>query len=82
MPITYEVELEYSDTVEEGVVIRQEPEPGQYDPNDDIVITLYVSSGPADPEPEPEPEPDVSPTINLAVYLGGRSTSRYRRRYY
>lgn len=46
MPVTYEEVSEASSDVPVGVVIRQDPEPGQYDPNDDIVVTIYVSSGP------------------------------------
>lgn len=78
MPITYEFVEEASDTVAEGLVIRQDPEPGQYDPNDDIHIIVYISSGPEDGSVEPTP----TSTINLAVYLGGRSTMRQRRRRY
>lgn len=81
MSISYVIVEEASDTVEEGIVIRQDPEPGTYDPNSDIVITIYVSSGPDDGG-EPEPEPTPTTEINLAVYLGGRSTMRNRRRWH
>ncbi len=51
MPISYVVVEEHSDTVAIGDVIRQDPvaDPDNpVDPNSDIVITLYVSTGPAD----------------------------------
>ena len=81
MPVSYVVVEEASDTVAVGIVIRQDPEPGTYDPNDDIVITVYVSSGPEDGG-EVEPPSVGDGTVNLAVYLGGRSTMRRNRRRY
>ncbi|MDV2685380.1 Stk1 family PASTA domain-containing Ser/Thr kinase [Alkalihalophilus lindianensis] len=56
---------EHSDTVAEGLVIRQSPGPfTMVQPGDDVQI--IISSGPreeepTEPEPEPEPEPDTEP---------------------
>ncbi|WP_368504025.1 Stk1 family PASTA domain-containing Ser/Thr kinase [Alkalihalophilus sp. As8PL] len=56
---------EHSDTVAEGLVIRQSPGPfTMVQPGDDVQI--IISSGPreeepTEPDPEPEPEPDPEP---------------------
>lgn len=48
MAVTTIIAHEYSDTVEEGDVIRTEPEyTGDAEIGPDDVITIYVSDGPA-----------------------------------
>lgn len=65
---------EYSDTVPEGLVIRQEPlgDIGEMVFGGETV-TIYVSLG---PEPV-TPASEIN--VNLAVYLGGRVMRRPRR---
>ena len=46
----------FSDTVEEGRVVSQDPEPGSEVPVGSEV-TLEISRGPAEPSPEPSPSP-------------------------
>lgn len=66
--------FEYSDTVAEGKVIRTVPPPGDKVFGGET-ITEYVSLGP-DTAVAAE---DI--TVNLAVFLGGRSSMRRSRRY-
>jgi eukaryotic-like serine/threonine-protein kinase len=47
---------EFSDSVDRGRVIRQEPE-GNTEVRVGADVTIVVSEGPAEPTPEPEPEP-------------------------
>ncbi len=51
-----EVEREFSDSVEEGFVISQDPEAGE-EIEVGGIVTIVVSEGPEE-EPEPEPEPE------------------------
>jgi beta-lactam-binding protein with PASTA domain len=47
MPLNYVKVLQSSETVPEGEVISQDPPEGEvFDPNQ--LVTIYVSSGPAD----------------------------------
>lgn len=53
----------FSDTIPEGVVVRQDPPAGtELQVGDEV--TLEVSRGPAEPVPSPEPSPDPTPTVS------------------
>ena len=51
----------FSDTVEEGRVVSQDPAPGAEVPVGSEV-TLEISRGPAEPSPSPSPSPTETPT--------------------
>ncbi len=59
--LTVAVVRVFSDTVEEGRVVSQDPSPGSEVPVGSEV-TLEISRGPAEPSPEPSPPPDPEPS--------------------
>ncbi len=58
--LTVKVVRVFSDTVPEGNVVSQSPEPGTDVPVGSEVV-LEVSRGPAEPSPEPSPSPTPAP---------------------
>lgn len=50
----------FSDAVEEGRVVSQDPASGEEVPPS-TVVTLEISRGPSEPEPSPSPSPEPSP---------------------